>query len=74
VEADEFTLQIRGRIDGLLSTSQECCGIKTCRERLDHLADLGIGAGQVLRFIYARSQALDNLVIQTDALELATAR
>ena len=77
VEADEFTLQIRGRIDGLLSTSQEVLleEIKTVQGTWDHLADpLHWAQARCYGFIYARSQALDNLVIQLTYLELATGK
>ena len=41
VEADEFTLQIRGRIDGLLITSEQVLleEIKTVQGTWDHEAD-----------------------------------
>ncbi|HZL77929.1 MAG TPA: hypothetical protein VFC17_03680, partial [Candidatus Limnocylindrales bacterium] len=77
VEVDEFTLQIRGRIDGLLSTSQKVLleEIKTVQGTWDHLADpLHWAQAKCYGFIYARSQALDNLVIQLTYLELATGK
>jgi hypothetical protein len=52
VEADEFTLQIRGRIDGLLITSQQVLleEIKTVQGTWNHSADpTALGAGKILR-------------------------
>jgi len=75
VEADEFTLQIRGRIDGLLSTLQEVLleEIKTVQGTWNHLADpLHWAQAKCYGFIYARSHALDKLVIQLAYLELPT--
>jgi DNA excision repair protein ERCC-2 len=75
VEADEFILQIRGRIDGLLSTLQEVLleEIKTVQGTWNHLADpLHWAQAKCYGFIYARSHALDKLVIQLAYLELPT--
>jgi DNA excision repair protein ERCC-2 len=75
VEAEEFTLQIRGRIDGLLATAHEVLleEIKTVQGTWDHLADpLPWAQAKYYGFIYARSHALDKLVIQLVYLELET--
>src|ERR1039457_3582587 len=75
VEADEFTLQIRGRIDGLLATPQEVLleEIKTVQGTWNHLADpLHWAQAKCYGFIYARSHALDKLVIQLAYLALPT--
>ena len=77
VEADEFTLQIRGRIDGLLSTPQEVLleEIKTVQGTWDHLADpLHWAQAKFYGYIYARRHALDKLVIQLAYLELETGK
>ena len=77
VEADEFTLQIRGRIDGLLSTPQEVLleEIKTVQGTWDHLADpLHWAQAKFYGFIYAHGHALDDLVIQLTYLELETGK
>ena len=77
VEADEFTLQIRGRIDGLLSTPQEVLleEIKTVQGTWDHLADpLHWAQAKFYGFIHARTHALDKLVIQLAYLELETGK
>ena len=77
VEADEFTLQIRGRIDGLLSTPQEVLleEIKTVQGTWDHLADpLHWAQAKFYGYIYARTHALDKLVIQLAYLELETGK
>lgn len=75
IEADEFTLQIRGRIDGLLTTSQEVLleEIKTVQGTWDGVPNpLHWAQAKCYGFIYARSHALDNLVIQLSYLELET--
>src|SRR5664280_2176715 len=77
VETDEFTLQIRGRIDGLLSTPQEVLleEIKTVPGTWDHLADpLHWAQAKFYGYIYARTHALDKLVIQLAYLELETGK
>ena len=67
VEVDEFTLQIRGRIDGLLITSERVLleEIKTVSGSWDHEADpLHWAQAKFYGFIYARDHALDHLEIQ----------
>jgi DNA excision repair protein ERCC-2 len=73
VEADEFTLQIRGRIDGLLITSQQVLleEIKTVQGTWDHEADpLHWAQAKFYGFIHAQEHALPELVIQLVYLEL----
>jgi DNA excision repair protein ERCC-2 len=77
VETDEFTLQIRGRIDGLQITSQEVLleEIKTVQGTWDHVADpLHWAQAKFYGCIYARSHSLDRMVIQLVYLELETGR
>src|ERR1017187_2850254 len=77
VEADEFTLQIRGRIDGLLSTPQEVLleEIKTVQGTWDHLADpLHWAQAKFYAFIHAQETGLKELVIQLVYLELETGK
>src|SRR5208282_6630484 len=65
VETDEFTLQIRGRIDGLLITSQQVLleEIKTVHGSWDHQADpLHWAQAKCYGFLHAQDQALDDLV------------
>src|ERR1039457_3652604 len=73
VEADEFTLQIRGRIDGLLITSQQVLleEIKTVQGTWDHKADpLHWAQAKFYGFIHAQKDALKELVVQLVYLEL----
>ena len=75
VETDEFTLQIRGRIDGLLSTPREVLleEIKTVQGTWDHQADpLHWAQAKFYGFLHARGCGLDRLDIQLTYLELAT--
>jgi DNA excision repair protein ERCC-2 len=75
VETDEFTLQIRGRIDGVLSMPREVLleEIKTVQGTWNHQADpLHWAQAKFYGFIHARNCALDHLVIQLTYLELAT--
>jgi DNA excision repair protein ERCC-2 len=77
VEADEFTLQIRGRIDGLLITSEEVLleEIKTVQGTWDHLADpLHWAQAKFTASSRAGKRPLKELVIQLVYLELPPAR
>jgi len=73
VEADEFTLQIRGRIDGLLITSNYVLleEIKTVQGTWEHKADpLHWAQAKFYGFIHAQDHRLKELVIQLVYLEL----
>jgi Rad3-related DNA helicase len=77
VEAEEFTLQIRGRIDGLLITAEQVLleEIKTVPGTWDHEADpLHWAQAKFYGFIHAREQALPELAIQLVYLELETGK
>jgi len=77
VEADEFTLQIRGRIDGLLVTPQTVLleEIKTVLGTWNHLADpLHWAQAKFYGFIHAHGHALNELAIQLAYLELETGK
>ena len=73
VEVDEFTLLIRGRIDGLLITSERVLleEIKTVSASWNHEADpLHWAQAKFYGFMHARENALKELVIQLVYLEL----
>ncbi len=73
VEVEEFTLLIRGRIDGLLITSDSVLleEIKTVSASWDHEADpLHWAQAKFYGFMHAREKALKELVIQLVYLEL----
>ncbi|MGC9940800.1 MAG: ATP-dependent DNA helicase [Verrucomicrobiota bacterium] len=73
VETDEFTLQIRGRIDGLLITSQQVLleEIKTVQGTWDYKPDpLHWAQAKFYGFIHAQEHGLKELVIQLVYLEL----
>ena len=73
VETEEFTLHIRGRIDGLLITSQQVLleEIKTVVGTWDHEADpLHWAQAKFYAFIHAQEHALKELNIQLVYLEL----
>src|ERR1022692_3188927 len=73
VETDEFMLQIRGRIDGLLITSQQVLleEIKTVQGTWDHEADrLHWAQAKFYAFIHAQEHALKEINIQLVYLEL----
>ena len=75
VEADGFTLQIRGRIDGLLVTPAEVLleEIKTVQGAWDGVADpLHWAQARFYGGLYAQTHAVDEVVIQLTYLELAT--
>lgn len=75
VEAPEFTLEIRGRIDGLLLTSQAVLleEIKTVHGSWNHEADaLHWAQLKCYGFIYAQAHALSELDLQLVYLELPT--
>ena len=77
VETEELTLQIRGRIDGLLITSQQVLveEIKTIQGRWDHQPDpLHWAQAKFYAFIHAQEHALRELVIQLVYLELQTGK
>ncbi|HXI70601.1 MAG TPA: ATP-dependent DNA helicase [Verrucomicrobiae bacterium] len=77
VEVDEFTLQIRGRIDGLLVTPSEVLleEIKTVQGIWDHRADpLHWAQARFYGFIYAQRHAVETLDLQLTYLELATGK
>ncbi|HEX5397477.1 MAG TPA: ATP-dependent DNA helicase [Verrucomicrobiae bacterium] len=73
VETEEFTLQIRGRIDGLLITAEQVLleEIKTVTGSWDHDADpLHWAQAKFYGFIHANENALKELVLQLVYLEL----
>src|SRR5664279_1706208 len=73
VETDEFTLQIRGRIDGLLINSEHVLleQIKTVSGTWDHEANpLHWAQAKFYGFMHARQNALKELVLQLVYLEL----
>jgi DNA excision repair protein ERCC-2 len=73
VEVEEFTLLIRGRIDGLLITSERVLleEIKTVSASWSHEPDpLHWAQAQFYGFMHARKAALKELVIQLVYLEL----
>ena len=73
VETEEFTLLIRGRIDGLLVTSQQVLleEIKTVQGTWDHQADpLHWAQAKFYAFIHAKEHSLAGLVVQLVYLEL----
>src|ERR1017187_10928997 len=77
VEVDEFTLHIRGRIDGLLITSERVLleEIKTVSGTWDHKADpLHWAQAQFYGFLHAQKDALKELVVQLVYLELAAGK
>jgi DNA excision repair protein ERCC-2 len=74
LEADDFTLHVRGRIDGLLVTDREILleEIKTV-QGWDKRADaLHWAQAKFYGFIYARDHGLHEIVIQLTYLELTT--
>jgi DNA excision repair protein ERCC-2 len=73
VETDEFTLQIRGRIDGLFITSDQVLleEIKTIQGTWNHSADpLHWAQAKFYGFIHAQEHALKEIKIQLVYLEL----
>jgi DNA excision repair protein ERCC-2 len=77
VEAGEFTLHIRGRIDGLLITSERVLleEMKTVSGAWDREPDpLHWAQAKVYGFIHAQENGLKELAIQLVYLELATGR
>jgi DNA excision repair protein ERCC-2 len=75
VDAGEFILQIRGRIDGLLATPSEVLleEIKTVQGNWDHIADpLHWAQARFYAFIYAREHSLPEITIRLAYLELET--
>ena len=75
LETNEFTLRIRGRIDGLLATAEEVRleEIKTVQGGWDRVADpLHWAQAKVYAFIHARAQGLEKIVTQLTYLELET--
>jgi len=77
VEAEEFTLHIRGRIDGLLIASDQVLleEIKTVQGTWDHEPDpLHWAQAKFYAFIHARENALKELVLQLVYLELPAGR
>jgi len=73
VETDEFTLLIRGRIDGLLVSSEQVLleEIKTVQGTWDHEADpLHWAQAKFYAFIHAQEHSLPGLVLQLVYLEL----
>ena len=73
VETEEFTLHIRGRIDGLLITSQQVLleEIKTVVGTWDHEADpLHWAQAKFYGFIHAQENNLKEIAIQLVYLEL----
>jgi DNA excision repair protein ERCC-2 len=77
LETEEFTLLIRGRIDGLLIHSQEILleEIKTVQGTWNHEADpLHWAQAKCYGFIHAKESQLKELVIQLVYLELQTGK
>ena len=77
VETDEFTLHIRGRIDGLLITPDQVLleEIKTVQGIWGHEADpLHWAQAKFYAFIHAQENALKELVLQLVYLELPAGR
>ena len=77
VDAGEFTLQIRGRIDGLLTTPGEVLleEIKTVQGTWGRLADpLHWAQAKFYGFIHAHEHALNAIAIQLTYLELETGK
>ena len=73
VETKEFTLQIRGRIDGLLITSEQVLleEIKTVQGTWNHEADpLHWAQAKFYGFMHAQENGLEELVLQLVYLEL----
>jgi len=73
METEEFTLQIRGRIDGLLITSQQVLleEIKTVQGNWEHEADpLHWAQAKFYAFMHAQENGLKELVLQLVYLEL----
>ena len=73
VETEEFTLQIRGRIDGLLITSVQVLleEIKTVQGKWNHEADpLHWAQAKFYAFMHAQENGLKELVLQLVYLEL----
>ena len=77
VETEEFTLQIRGQIDGLLITSGQVLleEIKTIQGTWDHEADpLHWAQAKFYGFIHAQEHTLKEIKIQLVYLELAAGK
>jgi DNA excision repair protein ERCC-2 len=73
VETEEFTLRIRGRIDGLLITAEQVLleEIKTVQGTWDHKADqLHWAQAKFYAFMQAHENALKEIVLQLVYLEL----
>ena len=73
VETEDFTLQIRGRIDGLLIASEQVLleEIKTVQGTWDHKADpLHWAQAKFYAFMHAQENGLKELVLQLVYLEL----
>ena len=73
VETADFTLQIRGRLDGLLITSEQVLleEIKTVQGTWDHEADpLHWAQAKFYAFMHAQENGLKELVLQLVYLEL----
>lgn len=77
VETADFTLHIRGRIDGLLTTDQEVLleEIKTVQGVWDQLVDpLHWAQAKFYGYIYACDHGLADIVLQLTYLELNTGK
>jgi len=73
VETEDFTLQIRGRIDGLLITAEQVLleEIKTVQGTWDHKSDpLHWAQAKFYAFMHAQENGLKELVLQLVYLEL----
>ena len=73
VQTEEFTLQVRGRIDGLLITSEQVLleEIKTVQGKWNHEADpLHWAQAKFYAFMHAQQNGLKELVLQLVYLEL----
>jgi DNA excision repair protein ERCC-2 len=77
VDAGEFAVRIRGRIDGLLATPLEVLleEIKTVQGTWDHVANpLHWAQAKFYGFIHSHSHALNEIAIQLAYLELETGK
>ncbi len=77
IDAGEFTLRIRGRIDGLLATPGQVLleEIKTVQGPWDGSADpLHWGQVRFYGFIYAHAHSLEEIVVQLAYLQLESGK
>jgi Rad3-related DNA helicase len=76
IETPDFTLSIRGRIDGLLPTSQPVLleEIKTIQGAWERADPLHWAQAKFYGFIYAKDHGFEHLVVQLTYLELETGK